>query len=210
MHAICEIIIPPTDYVEASVKQIMESFKDEDEHAEWWDFFVIGGRFSGHKLQAGLDPVQLERFHNILKERKVTVSGLQCGKQELSPATQIPMVDELWREMFPGKGEQCILFAHSNDQYGRHGIYDHDICTVADIPENLACERLIVAGPCRDDGSICPKRMLVTELWNGTEHQKTQFDGNVKAALDAITKADDWRKCEVGSDWLCVTVDYHN
>lgn len=203
MHAICEIVIPPTDDVAESVKQIMGYFDEESGIYQWFDFYVIGGRFSGHKLTASLDPQRLDAFHAALKERRVTVSGLVCGKQELSPASQIPIVDALWREFFPGKGEKCLLFAHSNDQYGRNGIYGHDICAAKDVPEGLTCERLIIAGPHWDKekgpNAIQPERMLATEFWNGVEHQKTKFDGKVKPAL-----------AETSPDWLVVTVDYHN
>lgn len=212
MHAIAEIVIPPTDDVKKSIDEIMEYFaKDGGGTAEWWDFYVIGGRFSGHKVETGLDLERLEQFYAALKERKVTVSGLQCGKQELAPASQIPMVDELWREMFPGAGDQCILFNHAADQYGRHGLYSRDICTVAQVPDRLDCVRLIVAGPhWENKEAVQPKRMLVAEIWNGVEYQKTEFDGTVKPALASIRNAEGYRKCEIGDDWLVVTVDYHN
>src|SRR3954465_14152631 len=113
MHAIAEIVIPPNTDIADAVAQMMNHFKERDDDdnidenatADWWDFYVIGGRFSGNKLMASLDPDAIERFYAVMKERSVTVSGLQCGKQELSPASQIPMVDALWRDHFPGCGE---------------------------------------------------------------------------------------------------------
>jgi len=217
MHAVAEIVIPPNRDIAESVKQIMEYFFDEDDkgnktdHADWWDFYVIGGRFSGHKLEASLGEEKLQAFREELIRRKVTVSCLQCGKQELNPASQIPMVDALWLEMFPGKGEACPLFAHARNQYGKRGIYADDVCKVSEIPGSLTAERIIVAGPhWEDPARIIPVRMWATEWWNHVEHQKTAWDGNVKAALAAMRAETGYRKVQVTDEWVVVTVDYHN
>src|SRR5262245_27782076 len=108
MHYHLEVILPPVDNVEQAIGQILEPFdengKDEDGHRNshaFWDWYVVGGRWAGAKLQAMLDPKKLEEFNAELTKRKVTVSGIQAGKQELSPASQIPMVDALWNEFFP-------------------------------------------------------------------------------------------------------------
>lgn len=234
MHYIAEVVIPPNADVVASVGQLMRYFCEEkydadgnetgrEDHADWWDFFVIGGRYSGHKLEASLDPTSLLRFNEILTERKVTVSGLRAGKEELSPASQIPMVDALWREMFPGKGSVCPLFNHGRDQYRKGGYYPDDVCKVSEVPDSLACERLILAGPLWDaekhPGELEPVSMLVKSFWNRVEWQDTTFDGLVKPALAALMakrdaqREDDrgaMRRCNLSPDWLVVTVDYHN
>lgn len=61
---------------------------------------------------------------------------------------------------------------------------------------------------------FAPKRMLATEYWNKVEHQKTSFDGKVKAALLAIIDDEktsrNHRKTGLALDWLVVTVDFHN
>ena len=224
MHAVCEIVIPPGWDIGQSVKEVMEHYAELDDDgklgsASWWDWFVIGGRFSGHKAEARIGHEKLQAFREELNRRKVTVSGLQCGKPELSPADQIPMVDALWREMCPGHGKRCILFDHARDQYGKSGIYDDDVCRVGNLPESLSCERLIVATPCwwgDDKGKkLEPVRHLATEYWNGTEHQKSDFDGLVKPALAKMMmeKAEGkgrMKQCDLTDDWLCITVDYHN
>lgn len=215
MHAIAEIVIPPTADVKTSIAEVMEYFCPERGQADWWDFWIIGGRFSGHKLEATLDRNRLEAFYAVLKERKVTVSSFTCGKQDLDPPSQIPMVDALWREMFPGNGDRCWLFNHARDQYAKSGHYQDDVCKVADVPEKLNCERLIVAGPhWKDKAHVEPKRMLATEFWNRVEHQKTAFDGLVKPVLDGILSGSDTyhanKMIGLQPDWLVVTVDYHN
>ena len=227
MHYIAEIVIPPEWDVTAAVTQVMDSFRSEPDEedgdlgeADWWDFWIIGGRFSGHKVQSSLDKSRLEEFNKELNRRNVTVSGFTSGKQELSPATQIPMVDALWREWFPGAGDKCILFKHSNDQYRKDGYYAEDVCTIDKLPDRLECERLIVAGPHWNDASkLMAKRHLAAKFWNGVEHQKTDFDGKVKPALMAmlaeLEKPPDQqcysaRGLSLSPAHKVVTVDYHN
>lgn len=219
MHYHLEIIMPPVDDVEKAIAQIMKPFdeqgEDEDgntnDHA-FWDWYQIGGRWSGVKLESFLGKERLDLFHQELSNRKVTVSGFQCGKQTLSPESQIPMVDALWREMFPDSGiTVCPLFDHSPK------ILTSDICTILDLPPELSASRVIVAEPSwRDDGSLQAEYMISDSIWNGVMHVKTQWDGKVKSAIDeAKEKASRYReefqaKRMPQDDWLVVTVNYHS
>jgi hypothetical protein len=222
MHAIAEIIMPPDADIKEAVAAAMKEFDEnaEDYRNGWWDFYVIGGRFSGHKLEASLDQAKMEAFHEELKKRNVTVSSLTCGKKELQPASQIPMVDALWREWFPGKGERCPIFKHARDQYGKDGQVHHDdVCRVDEIPERLSCEKLLVLTELTkelqakypEDGKWQVSRLLSVQYWNGVEHQNSDFDGNVANGIKRIREEKEgWRKVEVGPDWKVVTVDYHS
>jgi hypothetical protein len=226
MHAIAEVVIPPTGDVRVAVGQVMDYFRgDPDEEggerpsADWWDFWVVGGRFSGHKIETRIGREKLAAFHNLLNERKVTVSGLRCGKPDLSPATQIPEIDALWRQWFPGMGDKCLLFNHARSQYGDDGIAPDDVCTVAEIPDGLTCERLILAKPHWDDPTrLEAGEMLVTEFWNRCTHQKTDFGGDVKEGLRSMVERINrvyrpgyFEETYPGFDrWRVVTVDYHN
>lgn len=217
-HYIAEILLPPDVPVEAGVAQVMTGFCEETEEgkvrqADWWDFYKIGGRFSGHKLECRLDPQRLQAFREELAARQVTVHALTCGKPQLAPASQGARVDALWREWFPGQGESCPLFAHSRDQYRSRGYYEDDVCLVRDIHERLTCSRLIVAGPHwkeKDQVEAC--WMRVTSFWNGVEWQETDFDGSVRAGLEAIQQdAQQYPgRAMFADDWQVVTVDYHN
>jgi len=71
MHSLLEIIMPPTDDVEGAIATIMAPFNEQpDEDQEdvssytFWDWYVIGGRFSGSKLQSRLDP---EKITTLMK-----------------------------------------------------------------------------------------------------------------------------------------------
>src|SRR6185312_17302888 len=110
-----------------------------------------------------------------------TVAGLQCGKQELSPSSQIPKVDAKWNEMFPSvEFLPCPLFQHSNDQYGKglSGTLPGDVCRLDAAPPDLECEGVIFAGPAYNSetkdhtGHLEAKFMLCDSQWNGCNHMK--------------------------------------
>lgn len=218
MHYHAEIIMPPTDDVEAAIEKILAPFsenaEDDVRNHPFWDWYQIGGRYSGSKLEATVSQEQKDAFMAALKERKVTVSDLQCGKQELSPASQIPMVDALWREMCPGAGDVCPIFQHSGREM------NGDVCKVSEIPEGLTAYTVIIAGPSYGDGKFDgpaeAKYLAHKSIWNGVTHQDTEFKGNVAEALAGHAKRaenyrDDYRQImTVQPDWLCVTVDYHS
>ena len=207
-HEHAEIVIPPTTNVEAALREVMESFRDEETgEAEWWDYWCIGGRWQGDKLLASIDPDRLQAFFDELAARKVTVSSVSTPPLiGISPASQIPGVDALWQEMFPDRGSSCPLHQHAE-------IPDSAaICTVADVPERLQCHRLIIAALWKQGEKMVlkPCVMRATELWNGVEYQDTNFGGYVKPVLlECLAEPPRWW-CKPEGDWLVVTVDSHN
>lgn len=224
MHHHLEIIMPPTASVEAAVAQIMspfdESGSDEDGNPNrhtFWDWYVIGGRWSGAKLECSLDPEKKDAFFAELTNRKVTVSGVQAGKQKLVPESQIIMVDALWNEFFPDAPVKvCPFFDHFNDQYKNSDGFP-DIMRLADVPKELTACHVIIAGPSwRDDGMLEARHMLQTEVWNGVTHVDAKWDGKVFAAIEEHrerlrnAKPEYAEKHLPNDDWLVVTVDYHS
>jgi hypothetical protein len=219
MHMHLEVLMPPTDNVESALAKIMAPFDEggtdeggnPNQHG-FWDWYQIGGRWGGAKIEANLGKERLADFNKALIERKVTVSGLQFGKQTLQPASQVGMVDALWREMFPDSGlSVCPLFDHAPK------VIDGDICKLSEVPDGLTAERVIIAGPSwKDDGTFSAEYMISEDIWNGVMHVKTQWDGQFKTAIDAFAEniksyRDDYReKRTPKDDWLVVTVDYHS
>jgi hypothetical protein len=216
--------MPKSKNIEKDIESIMAPF-DENCDPEaysgntFWDFYIIGGRWAGTKERCGCDPDKLEQFLNELKKRNVTVSGLQCGKQKLSPESQIPMVDELWCEFFPtesGEIVHCPIFSHSNNQYDSNDLISCDICLVEDIPKNLTCSRVIIGGPSYDEANVEANFMLSDSIWNGVNFENTKWDGNVLTAIEMFKdKSKGYKKEYIErstpkNDWICVTVDYHN
>lgn len=216
MHHHLEIVMPPTSDVESAVAQIMrqydENMEEDEDHSRvhaFWDWYVIGGRWSGNKLMAKYDQTKVDQFYEWLKEEKVTVSGLKAGKDELSPASQIPKVDAKWREMMGASGP-CPLFRHAGDSL------PNDIDFLSKVPEGLTCSRVIFANPAFDGDGIEAGYMLVDSAWNGCNYMRVDWDGKFSSALDKYRESlknykDEYRdKYLPKDDWLVVTVDYHS
>lgn len=233
MHFHCEIVIPPTMDIEAAVTAVMEPFdedprerdEDTDTRHAFWDYWVIGGRWTGHKLLAKYDDAKIDAFHEWLKAEKVTVSGLQCGKQKLQPESQQAKVDAKWNEMFPSaEFVPCPLFQHSNDQYGKglSGTLPQDVSRLSDVPAGLKCSRVIFAEPSWQSetqdhtGPLKANWMICEDMWNGCNHVKADWDGTFASALDKYReslknyKEEYVAKILPQDNWLVVTVDYHS
>lgn len=223
MHYHCEVIMPKSKNIEKDLETIMEPFREENDSEDalpaFWDFYVVGGRWAGTKETCAYDAEKLEQFYIELKKREITVSGFRAGKETLQPSSQIPMVDKLWCEFFPtetGEIVACPLFSHSNNQYDSSDFISCDVCLVEEIPENLACSRVIIAGPSYDDKSIEAHFMLCDSLWNGVNHMDAKWDGNIHTALQLFSdyikryRKEYAEKITPQNDWLCITVDYHS
>ena len=230
MHHHLEIVIPPVENIEEAIGQIMKPFdenpepkegSDEDDASStrysFWDWYVIGGRWSGSKLECTLNPDRKQAFFAELTKRKITVSGVQFGKQELSPATQIPSVDALWNELFPDAAVKvCPFFSHFNDQY-QHSHGFPDVMPLKDMPSCLTASHVIVAGPSWENDAVLEARHMVQDkTYNGISFVESAWDGLVLSAIDqhrsrlAHCKPEYAAKHMPQDDWLVVTVDYHS
>lgn len=224
-HYILELIIPPTNAAQPAIEEVLKPFDENYEDEEgwrnphsFWDFYVIGGRWSGHHLESSIDKDQKKKFFDELEQRKVTVSGLRMGKQELQPADQIPMVDALWRQYFPeSELKVCPFFKHFGDQYA-HSCMDIDM--LGNVPlDKIKCSRMIIAGPhWNDDSKLEAKWMIEESIWNGCNYQDTGWDGLVstglemqRAYLEMQQRKEDYLKKHIPTDdWLIATIDYHS
>lgn len=220
MHAVIEIIMPQVENVEEAVSAIMAPFDENDSDnygSAFWDFYVIGGRWAGWKQTAMLDQDKLNAFYDELKEKKVTVSGLQCGKQEIDPPEQIPMVDEIWVSYFPEyNGRACPLFKHANNQYANDCLYG-DVLRLKDVdPKLKGMEKVMVASYDFEDKNLEAKFMVQDKAWNGCNYENTEWNGTLEHALELYEKnmehyRDEYKaKHTVQDDWIVVTVDYHS
>lgn len=224
MHYQLEIILPPVENIESALEQILQPFNEngEDEDGDsnrhaFWDFYVIGGRWAGAKLEAMLDQDKLSEFRKELATRSITVNGVQFGKPELSPASQIPLVDGLWNEYFPDSPiKVCPLLKHFNSQY-KHSDGFPDIMRLKDLPPSLTASHVIIAGPnWEDDGTLEAKYMMQDSIWNGVTHVDAKWDGNVMAVVAehksrlASATPEYAAKQTPQDDWLVVTIDYHS
>lgn len=212
MHYHLEIVMPKTNDIHAAVTEILEPFSESNEegYSSFWDWWQLGGRYSGSKKEAIVGQDKIDAFTEELKARGVTCSGLVWGKQELSPSSQIEMVDQLWREMCPGGGDVCPIFKHSGDADSL------DVCAFKDIPPKLSAYKLIVAAPDYKGKKLEAVTMYSQSLWNGVTHEDTKWNGNVAAGIEMhLEKLERYapeyaQKVTPGDDWIAVTVDYHS
>jgi len=207
MHHHLEIVLPPdTADIEAAIARIMGPF-DEDPRepsedasdCRFWDWYAIGGRWTGEHARADVDPARVELFEDELRRRDVTVSALRAGKPTLVPKSQRKAVDALWREWFPESSlKQCPLFDHAKC----HG----DVCRLDQIPEHLTCSRLIIADAER------AVYMLTESAWNGVVYQQTDWDGSFAEGLKRAREySAHWHEpLTFPPDSIVVTVDYHS
>jgi hypothetical protein len=223
VHYHLEVIFSPDlgdpKTVIAEVMKPFDENDDENRRSGFWDWYVIGGRWAGTKRLRRYDAKKLDEFNDWCKEAKITVSGLTAGKQELSPASQIPVVDAKWKEMFGD--DKCILFKHANDQYSPASTIDGDVSRLADSLD-VKCSRVIFCGRSHagTDGKWIggpeAKFMLAESQWNGVNHMPIRWDGTIGDTLEQFQKgienySDEYREAMTPKgEWLCVTVDYHS
>jgi len=182
MHFHCEVYFKerPKDVLKA-VSEVMRPFRERfnEVRSGFWDWWVIGGRFSGVHTETKLDPRKLKEFYRICKEK-----GLFCYGSENPEEVQKARRREEFLRLFPGfKGP----IPSCRDAYKEDG-YPDDVVPVEEITGRLRCYTLILSG-----------EVLHLEVWDGNEFRKTDFDGYVKKALEMSG---------ITTGYL-VTVDYH-
>lgn len=203
-----------------AIDSILAPFSEhaDDNLCAFWDWFEIGGRWSGEHFTSQFNPDKLAEFRKWLVAEKVTVSGLVWGKESIEPKSQIEKIDRKWNEMFPSAfgNQPCPFFKHSGARMPM------DTCKLSDInTDRINPSRVIIAGPGwnsetrehDDNVNLEAKFMLTDEFWNGVNHQKTAWDGKLSSAINQYTEKVteynlDWALPD--GDWTLVTVDYHS
>lgn len=217
MHYHLEVVLPPVEDVEKVIEEILEPFNEngEDEDGDrnqhsFWDWYVIGGRWSGNKLMAMLDKEDIEKFYKALHDKKITVSSVTFGKQTLSPSSQDKIVNDLWNEFFPDCPiKVCPIFDNYKDNYG-------DIQKLGEVVGTIKCSSVIFAAPDYKGEKLQARFLIQDEMWNGVSWVKTVWDetfgGALSMYLDHIKHYGDEYKAKAtpADDWLVVTVDYHS
>jgi hypothetical protein len=215
MHYHLEIVMPPTTDVMGAVTRIMQPFDenlpetDENKSAGFWDFWEIGGRWTGEKLLCALGKERVRQFHKLLYDHNVTVSSFQAGKPTLEPASQAEKVNALWNAVFPDAPvKECPLFDNYKGATG-------DIIQLGECPA-IECSHVIIAGLDYKGEALQALYMLRDSVWNGVTHQDTKWDGTLASALAEWSEKlagykEEWRAANTPQpDWLAVTVDYHS
>jgi hypothetical protein len=205
MHYHAEIFINNLLDIDAEVEKIMAPFdenldieekEDEDGDKYWhnpngfWDWFQIGGRWSG--VHTGYDPstdkdnyekcfiCEGTGFRNdrLGVERRSSDPSYTCNgcgerKEENGVVT--------WAHGKFGPGLTLKFQSNFKRYFG-------DVINVSDIKDDFYCYTLMVGKEC-----------FHKEVWNGETFVNTEFDGNVKGKLLELN---------ITKGYL-VTVDYH-
>jgi len=170
MHYHAEVWIPNLDIdVERQIEEIMiphrENYDDETEQLSgFWDWWQIGGRFSGSHTDYEYDPSKDER--NIETCTICNGTGMRADKigndiRETDP--------EFTCNSCNGTGRSVLWPT-------QWAPFELDIMPVSDIKDSLKCYTLIVGD----------KIIHVETYCSGDGFVKTEFDGYVKSKLNEL------------------------
>ena len=208
-HEWLEIIMPGCDDIEVAIATILKPYNlnesNPDGDYRFWDFYDIGGRFSGRKLRENLDQERLDKFGAAMDELHLTVHGVQWGKPKLEPASQQEQVDRLWQEFFPDcPVKACPYFQHAGPSLVG------DVLFLSEVKDAHPF-RLIIAN---SEGRVVYR--LEKKIYNGTIFQETDWSGSLREGLGKFEEyasvfTPEYRaEVTPQDDWLVVTVDYHS
>lgn len=224
MHHNLTLILPPMelDRVEAAVAAILKPFDENHSDPEYyggdgrnkhafWDWYVIGGRYSTRLIQSKLDPQKLEEFSKQVEAMKVRVSPVVVGNEKLVEQADADAIDNLWNTMFPESGlTKCPFFEHGLSQY--HNTIDRDTMPLGEVPVSYKSYGVMIANRAGTEAEF----LVQHSQYNGVCYIDTAWDQTLGDALrlyaDKIQHyKDEWRAANTPTnDWLVVTVDYHN
>ena len=222
-HYHLEIIMPPTDDVDAAVTKIMAPFNENppeeakvDSLPPFWDFWQIGGRWTGAHDPSYI-PEDDPRNHETCflcggtgfrrddagekaRERDPTYTCNGCGTYDNET--------KAWKHILPTPG----VAIKWPTQWVRFG---GDVAKFGDVPDDFTAARVIFAAPNYKD-ELAATSMFSDKIWNGCNRERTTWNGTFLGAIrlhrDAIKHYSDEAKERVTPylDWLVVTVDYHS
>lgn len=213
MHYHAEVWVPKVEWAVDLVGRLMELYSEnnEDSRHSFWDWYVIGGRWSGEHTQWVLKKRYPEQYEKFWKEFEKNELGWVSKTK--SEASQKARAVELFKKTFPKWKGPLIV---GRDIYHKEGMSD-DIMEATKIEWDLfSCATMILpidSSDCQEDFKkeaetdpyhlgrrIGPRHNLyLSEIWNGSVFQKTAEDFK-KIIVD--------RGFDKWGYW--VTVDYHS
>lgn len=188
MHYHAEVWVPSLNGLDQQLQFIMEPYREGDTDGGFWDWYQIGGRYTGthdSNYDPAKDPANIETC------RQCEGTGFRSDSLGIQQRADTPS--------YTCNG--CGEFKDGKWQHGPYGPgkslkwptewrrVKSDVIPVSAVSEALTAFTLIVAG-----------EVLTQEKWDGHEWAKTDFPGLVKPQLE---------KRGVKDGYL-VTVDYHS
>ena len=195
MHYHAEVYVPPqTLNIETFVSEAMAPYKEQDHddesHSDFWDWYQIGGRWTGIKTPDYVPEKDPRNFEVCQLCRGTGFRNDQIGIEARNAAPtytcngcgKYDNEEKIWKHNLYGSG----LALKWPSSWVRH---EGDILPITKVPQNLDCFTLIANG-----------QVFHKEKWNGDDFVKTEFNGLVIPKLK-----------ELGIEGgFLVTVDYHS
>lgn len=165
MHALAYVLVPPHGDVEASVNASLEPHRETGESG-WWDWWQIGGRFSG--LLDGYDPES--------DPANVEACSL-CGGRGRRPDADAFGAE--WAERMGGCNG-CMgkgVRAKWPTKWRRH---DGDVAELGSVAVDISDSWAVV----------CGEACVVREWWDGEADKWVRMtDGDYAARVAAVVSA---------------------
>lgn len=192
MHYHCEVWVPKKDKWRSQVVSALRGLEEENDG--FYDWYVIGGRWSGEHTAWLLRAKFGDKLEKISKEFEKDF-GWWTNKDndEAKRAKQYEEVFE--RHISKAEWDKRPLPGW-RDTYKQDG-FDDDIIAIEDVPwEAFTCYTFVL--PARGKEYADARKYWHSEIWNGSTHQSSQYD---------VRKILAEHKLKGG---YLVTVDYHS
>ncbi len=216
MHYHLEIIMPPTEKIDEEISRILAPFDEgkEDSRNAFWDWYQIGGRFTGDHdgFDAASDENNIEKCDlcagtgfraddvgNRAREAEATYICNGCGKRQEGGT---------WTHSEFGAGKRLKW----PTQWAR---YKGDIIPLRDLKPTQTAFRVIIAAPNHAGTGMEAVFMAAKDNWNGASFDESKWDGSIAEAIEKHKeRAKNYRdeyaeKVTPTDDWIAVSIDYH-
>jgi len=194
MHYHVEVVLTPKDLKEwENVSRVVEKAMNSARPAIGWDWYVIGGRWSGDHTLAMMSSDGLKKFWQEFEKLGLGWTSAEHPEEERRKAAWA-----LWKEHFPQYRGTPPVYRNC---YAADGLGD-DVIDVIDCPPRLGCYTLVLPkGPKGTHERRSRVRILEVEKYvPGQGFKPTEFDGKIAPVL----------KREGIEDGKIVTVDIHS
>jgi len=192
MHYHGEIWVPNKNGYRSQVDKALEGLTEENNG--FYDWYVIGGRWSGEHtlwlLKNKFGSRKIDRIHDEFDKKHGWWTNSEKSKE-----LRAKQYEEVFRNHISEEEYNGIMPAW-RDNYKEDG-YEDDILAVTDIPRKFFTCYTLVLSP-RGEKWEEERKYYHSEIWNGSIHQDTEF--NPKEILEQHNIY----------DGFLVTVDYHN
>lgn len=192
MHYHCEVWVPKKDKWRSQVVSALRGL--EEDRDGFYDWYVIGGRWSGEHTTWLLKQKFGDKLEKISKEfDKEFGWWTNKDNDETKRAQQYEEVFE--RHITKAEWDKRPLPGWRNT-YNQDGA-DDDIIAIADVPwDHFTCYTFVLSA--RGKTYEEERKYWHSEIWNGSVHQNSEYD---------VRKILKEHKLEGG---YLVTVDYHS